>query len=72
MNELFTWMMAGGARRDDPDPRTLAHLVALREAKREVTRDDSRTSPLAWLAERLGLGPQTHTAPDPTTQCCAA
>lgn len=67
MDSTIAWMIAGGARLDDPDPRNLEHVLALREAK----RGGIRTSPLAWLATRLGYRP-AHTAPDPMTSCCPA
>lgn len=68
-NDPFvSWMIAGGARLNDPDPRTLSHLVALRDSR----RDDSRTSPFAWLVKRLGVGPRARAATDPMTQCCTA
>jgi hypothetical protein len=65
---FVSWMIAGGARLDQPDPRNLAHLVALRDAQRE----DRRASPFAWLVERLGVATQTRAATDPMTQCCTA
>lgn len=38
MTELFTWLMAGSARRPDPDLRKLTHLVALHEARHAARR----------------------------------
>jgi hypothetical protein len=75
MTDWFsTRMIAGYARLDDPDPRHLAHLAALREAGLEAKRERGHTSSLArlaGLAERLGRGARTHTAAGPTAQCCA-
>ena len=45
MNDSFvTWMIAGGARLDDPDARNLEHLVALRESRRGDGRPLARWS----------------------------
>jgi hypothetical protein len=49
-DSLVSWMIAGGARLDEPDPRHLSHLVALRDARRESRRS---LSPVAWLTARL-------------------
>jgi hypothetical protein len=67
-DSLVGWMIAGGARCDEPDPRTLAHLVALRK----VRRGAHRTSPLAWLAARLRVSPKSPAATDPTMSCGGA
>jgi hypothetical protein len=71
-NDSFAgWMIAGGARLDEPDPRHIEHLVALRDASRETHR---LVSPLAWLAARFA--PRTTVAasaaaPGASTTCCA-
>jgi hypothetical protein len=66
-SSFLSWMIAGGARIDEPDARNLEHLMALREAKRSTSR---RLAPLAWISERLGAGAQ------PNVECnsmnCAA
>ena len=69
MNDSFVnWMIAGGARLDDPDVRNLEHLVALRESR----RNDGGPSPLVRLTERLGFARQARPATDPMTVCCTA
>lgn len=70
MESTIAWMIAGGARLDDrePDARQLAHLVALREAKRAANRGSSR---VARLVERLRFEPARATT-DTMTDCCAA
>ncbi len=68
MTDLFASWMIGGSRLDIPEPRQLAHLVALREAKRL----DSRTSPFARLAERVRFAQQARPATDAMTICCTA
>ncbi|MEX1169654.1 MAG: hypothetical protein WEE50_05885 [Chloroflexota bacterium] len=49
-NSVVSWMIAGGARIDEPDARNLEHLMALREAKRSTSR---RLAPFAWISERF-------------------
>ena len=66
MDFTISWMIAGGARLDDPDPRNLEHVMALREVKRGGIRNSSLTR----LAERLG-NPPARAALDPVTSCCA-
>jgi len=68
---VVSWMIAGGARYDEPDPRHLSHLVALRDARRDSSRS---ISPLAWLTTRLGArsaAAAAATAPISATGCCA-
>lgn len=67
-DSVVSWMIAGGARYDEPDPRHLAHLVALRDAKRDA---GPSVSPLAWLAARLGVRSSEPTPISSTTSCCA-
>lgn len=81
-DSLVSWMIAG-VRYDEPDTRHIQHLVALREAKREV---GGSFSPLAWLTARFA--PKAHVAASapgsasatraaaaalagPQTTCCA-
>ena len=70
-DSLVSWMIAGGARLDEPNARRIGHLVALRDAKREMAR---ATSPLAWLTARLApkatVAASAVTANSSTT-CCA-
>jgi hypothetical protein len=70
-DSLVSWMIAGGARLDEPDPRHLAHLMALRDAKRE---SHGAPSPFAWLTSlfRPTTIPATATGPATSTTCCAA
>lgn len=70
MEHTIAWMIAGGARLDvrEPDARQLAHLVALREAKRTANRG---SSPVARLVERLRFQPFRATT-GTMTDCCAA
>lgn len=76
-DSLVSWMIAGGARLDEPDPRHLSHMVALRDAKREAR---SLFSPVAWLTARLapkatvaasGSGVASAALSAPSTNCCA-
>ncbi len=69
---LVSWMIAGGARLDRPDPRRLGHLVALRDAGLDAARSGSPfTRFSAWLSSRPPLaGAATATVPTATT-CCA-
>ena len=65
-----SWMVAGGARLDPPDPRRLSHLVALRDARRESTPSSSPfTRLIRWFARPalLAAGPATSDV----TACCA-
>jgi hypothetical protein len=66
-----SWMIAGGARYDQPDPRTLEHLIALRDARRAAGRDARRLSPLARLMAYLRVSPGSPAATDPMTNACA-
>jgi hypothetical protein len=70
MNAIFTWMSDLGIRLDDrePDARQLAHMAAVRDAKRQAGRTSSL---LARLVRRLGFEPNRATT-DPLTSCCAA
>jgi hypothetical protein len=70
-DSLVSWMIAGGARLDEPNPRHLAHLIALRDAQRETNRG---ASPLAWLTSlfRPTTVVATATGPATSTTCCAA
>ena len=70
MNTLFAWMADLGVRFDDhePDARQLAHLAAVREAKRQTAR---ASSPISGLARWLGFEPVRATT-NPMTNCCAA
>jgi len=76
-DSLASWMIAGGARLDEPDARHLSHLVALRNAKRESSRS---ISPLAWLTARLApkatvaasaSGVASTAISASSTSCCA-
>jgi hypothetical protein len=67
-NSVVSWMIAGGARIDEPDARNLKHLMALREAKRSASRP---LAPFAWIRERLGTKAEATAACDPLT-CSAA
>lgn len=69
-DSLVSWMIAGGARFDEPDPRHLSHLVALRDARRESIRS---IGPIAWLTARLAgrSAPAAATAVTSSTACCA-
>ncbi len=62
-----SWMIAGGARYDQPDPRRLEHLIALRDA----SRDAHRRTPLARLATYLRVALRSPAATDPMTRACA-
>ena len=62
---VFSWQM----RRPDPDPRELAHVLALREARRLAS--PSR-SPLAWLSERLSIRSEARTETCSMTTCGTA
>lgn len=66
-NSVVSWMIAGGARIDEPDTRYLEHERALREAKRSAGRP---LAPFAWIGERLGTKAPAN-ACDPLT-CSAA
>ncbi len=66
-----SWMIAGGARYDAPDPRTLEHLIALRDARRNGGRDARRPTPLARLATYLRVALRSSAATDPMTSACA-
>lgn len=70
MTTVFAWMADLGIRLDDhePDARQLAHMAAVREAKRQT---GGASSPFGRLARRLGLEPIRATT-DPMTSCCAA
>ncbi len=70
MNAIFARMSDLGIRLDDhePDARQLAHMAAVRDAKREA---DGTSSPLTRLVRRLGFEPNRATT-DPLTSCCAA
>ena len=70
-DSLLSWMIAGGARLDEPNARRLGHLVAIRDARRE---SGQTTSPLAWLTARLA--PKATVAASAvvstsSTTCCA-
>jgi hypothetical protein len=62
-----SWMIAGGARYDRPDPRTLEHLMALRDAR----RDARRPTPLARLTAHFRAALRSPAATDPMTSACA-
>jgi len=70
MNAIFARMSDLGIRLDDhePDARQLAHMAAVRDAKRQAGR---ASSPLTRLVRRLGFVPNRATS-DPLTSCCAA
>jgi hypothetical protein len=70
MDAIFAWMADLGIRLDDhePDARQLAHMEALREAKREANRGTTRIS---RLARRIGLEP-VRTTTEPAPCACAA
>ena len=72
-DSLVSWMIAGGARIDEPDPRHLLHLVALRDARRESIRS---IGPIAWLTARFGTSSSAAAAASAaaapiSTTCCA-
>jgi hypothetical protein len=75
-DSLASWMIAGGARLDQPDARHIGHLVALRDARRETAQT---ISPLAWLTARLApkatVAASAVVASGPTAtasaNCCA-
>jgi hypothetical protein len=67
-NSVVSWMIAGGARIDEPDTRYLEHEQALREARRSAGRS---LAPFAWISERLRARTPTRAACDPMT-CSAA
>ena len=74
-DSLVSWMIAGGARINEPDERRVGHLVALRDAKREMGRS---VSPLAWLTARMApkatvaaSASGTAAAAISSTTCCA-
>jgi hypothetical protein len=68
-DSFASWMIAGGARLDPPDPRRLERLVALRDAQREIRRSSSPFTRLAaWFGgSALLASPATTSA----TTCCA-
>ncbi len=65
-----SWMIAGGARYDQPDPRTLEHLIALRDARRDA-REAHRPTPLARLTAHFRAALRSPAATDPMTRACA-
>lgn len=65
---VVSWMIAGGARIDEPDTRYLEHEMALREATRSKRRP---IAPFAWISERLAAKAPATAACDPVT-CSAA
>lgn len=76
-DSLVSWMIAGGARLDEPDTRRLGHLVAIRDAKRESARS---ISPLARFTAWFGIRPAVTaaaataavaTSTTSATNCCA-
>lgn len=67
-NSVVSWMIAGGARIDEPDTRHLEHKRALREAKRSA---GGPFAPFAWISERLRTKAAATAACDPLT-CGAA
>ena len=72
-NESFaSWMIAGGARINEPDQRHVSHLVALRDAKRETGRQGSPLTRLtAWFSARPAVA-AAATSTTTNTACCAA
>jgi hypothetical protein len=77
-DSLVSWMIAGGARLDEPNTRRLRHLVALRDAQRETARS---TSPFARLTAWFGVRPAVTaaaasvaavTSTTSATNCCPA
>lgn len=64
------WKIAGGARHDQPDPRTLEHLIALRDARRDG-RDAHQPRPLARVTAHFRAALRSPAAPDPLTIACA-
>ena len=73
---LVSWMIAGGARLDEPDARHIGHLVAIRDAK----RDAGSTSVVARLTAWFGIRPSVTaaassaaavTSTTSATSCCA-
>jgi len=82
-DSLVGWMIAGGARYDEPDTRYIEHLIALRDAKRDAGRSRAghAFSPLAWLTARLAPkatvsasagGTASAVLPAASTTCCAS
>ena len=70
MDAIFAWMSDLGIRLDDhePDVRQVAHLAALREAKRQAGPGPSRFS---RLTQSLGLL-TTRPTTEPVACACAA
>ncbi len=70
MTTVFAWMADLGIRLDDhePDARQLAHMAAIRDAKRQT---GGASSPFGRLARLLGFEP-ARVATNPMTSCCAA
>ena len=66
-----SWMIASGARLDQPDPRRLSHLVALRDARRETARSHSAFSRLAGRFDRPARLAATPAAPSTIAICCS-
>ena len=68
MDTTFAWMIGGGfsAADREPNPRTLSHLMALRDAQREATGE---TSPIARLAAWFGNQPVRASA-ESISLCC--
>ena len=67
---LVSWMIAGGARLDQPEARHVSHLVALRDA----ARDADHVSPFARLTAWFGAGPRVAgvaVASSDVTACCS-
>jgi len=72
-----SWMIAGGARLDEPDPRELAHRVALRDAKRDAKSNAKNNangsgSPFARLTGLFGRNAASApaTIASSATTCC--
>ena len=65
-----SWMIAGGTRHDQPDPRTLGDLIALRDARRDA-RDAHRPTTLARLKAQFRAAMPSPAAIDPMTRACA-
>ena len=71
MNTVFAWMAMLGVQLDDhqPDARQLAHIAAVRAARKQ-NRD---TAPFVTrLARAVGLVPAPAVAAGPMTSCCPA
>lgn len=68
MDATFAWMIGGGLRTDErePDARTLRHLNAIRDARRDASAE---TTALARVAAWFGYQPTRATGS--VSVCCS-